>query len=745
MHGLRKMAAGLAIAVTGLQAAPAEADEFKKFHEHVKIDESLQESAGNGAGVRVGVIDTDIDVDHREFEDRIVKVIQDPDYPYFPPGNHGTQVTGVIAAARDGRGMVGIAPEAKIVSTWLLDADGDVPFIGPGGRLVSWFRRMEERKVNVVNASLGPTAGGTLFHAGEDALKAMRNMRKTAVVAIAAGNHGERLDDLSCRGDSRKFCKDPEKYFGHVLIVGALKSKSRLAGFSNRPGGACFHRKSDGSCKHRLKRWFLVAPGTEVQSPIPGNDYRKFDGTSAATPIVSGGAALIMSQWPHLKDQPQEVARILLETADDLGREGVDRKYGHGRLNLREALEPIGVASLATGSRVGGQAIALGQTSLATTSVFGGSLAAGLAASQAVVFDEFGRDFAVDPSRLVRVETSEVDGHDLFVAFMRGPIAQPSQPAADGAPWRMALATETDPHGHLPDGGFMIAGGQGPVQFGFAHDHDAHAFAEAIGGRVEASDPITAFRGDAHHMNLVGPAQAFGGRYELAGGKASLGITMAQRSSTPHDDVLASGDDATAVELRGRLEPLGGVTLGTRFGFVREDGSALGAEGDGALGIEGGESYYVGARLSAPLGGGFSFDLDLETGWITVAGDGNSLLRGGERLRTETARVSLAGQDVWLDRDALSFAITQPLRVADGDLSLRLPVGRTSGGRVLYEDADLSAEPEGRELRLSVDYGAPLPGDFGRWQLLAVERLAPGHDPDRAPETLVFGKVAFAF
>jgi hypothetical protein len=38
-----------------------------------------------------------------------------------------------------------------------------------------------------------------------------------------------------------------------------------------------------------------------------------------------------------------------------------------------------------------------------------------------------------------------------------------------------------------------------------------------------------------------------------------------------------------------------------------------------------------------------------------------------------------------------------------------------------------------------------LPQDIGRWQVLALERLAPGHDPDRAPETLVFGKVTFAF
>jgi len=208
--------------------------------------------------------------------------------------------------------------------------------------------------------------------------------------------------------------------------------------------------------------------------------------------------------------------------------------------------------------------------------------------------------------------------------------------------------------------------------------------------------------------------------------------------------VLAAGDDATGVELRGQFEPADGLTLGTRFGFVREQGSVLGAEGAGAFAIDGGQSYYVGARLSAPVGAGFSLDLDLETGWIALSEGGDSLLESGG-LRTETARVSLIGRDVWLDRDALSLGVTQPLRVAEGDLQVRLPVGRTPGGRVLYDQADLAAEPEGRELRLSLDYTAPLPRDIGRWQVLAVERLAPGHDPDRAPETLIFGKVTIVF
>ncbi|MGH6902605.1 MAG: S8 family serine peptidase, partial [Geminicoccaceae bacterium] len=217
---MSRIAAGIALAVTSLQATPADTDEFLKYHRRVRIDEGLQEAAGNGAGVRVGVIDTDIDVDHREFGDRVVDVVKDPGYPYLTPGNHGTQVTGIIAAARDGRGMVGIAPEASIVSTWLLDQDGDVSFTGPGGSLVSWFDRMEQSDVHVVNASLAPGDGGSLLNGSQQDLRALANLRSSAVVAIAAGNEGKDLEDVRCSKSRKELCRNPDRYFGHVLVVG---------------------------------------------------------------------------------------------------------------------------------------------------------------------------------------------------------------------------------------------------------------------------------------------------------------------------------------------------------------------------------------------------------------------------------------------------------------------------------------------------------------------------------------------
>ena len=739
--------ASIALAALTLQATPSGAGEFKQFHRDVKLDRSLQERANDGAGVRVAVVDTDIDLEHREFRDRIVAVVKHPDYAYADPGDHGTWVTGIIAAARDGRGMVGMAPEARIISTWLLDDDGATSYDGPGGSLADWFTRAKRNKANVLNASIGPISGGCVLHC-DDGLKALAKLSGSAVVAVAAGNEGVRLRDVRCRSGNMRFCRHPEEHFGNLLVVGAVDRDGELAGVSNRPGGACFERQADGTCasRHRLRRWFLVAPGTEVRGPLPENEYGSGSGTSAATPIVSGAAALLMSRWPHLKQRPDDAARILLRSADDLGKPGLDNTFGHGRLNVAAALQPLGATVLATGATVAGGGRSPQASALVTSSVFGRGLPRALGGAEAAVFDDFGREFPLDVAGLAQAASADLHAHDLFDAFMSAPPLRPSTAPEGATRLRMALAAESDPYGHLPHDGFMLAFAGGPLQVGLANDHDAGAFGDALAGGTAISDPITAFRVDAHHMSLVGPARVLGGGYHAGGPAAAwFGLVLAQRSSAPHHDVLAGGDAASGVELRARVRPVEGLALRASSGLLEERGSVLGAEGSGALAIDGSAGYYVGAGASAALGGGFSLELDFEAGWIELDEAGGSLLESRGRLRTEAARVSLTGRDLWLDRDVGSLSVSQPLRVASGDLRVSLPVGRTRDGRVLYGKTDLSAEPDGRELRLALEYAAHLPRIGGRWQLSLVERLAPDHDPDRGPETLLFGKASLAF
>ena len=83
----------------------------------------------------------------------------------------------------------------------------------------------------------------------------------------------------------------------------------------------------------------LLAPGEGISSPVPGGEEKSHDGTSQATPHVSGVAALLLGRYPELRGDPLRVKQILCDTANDLNR---DRYFqGHGMVDALRALQSI--------------------------------------------------------------------------------------------------------------------------------------------------------------------------------------------------------------------------------------------------------------------------------------------------------------------------------------------------------------------------------------------------------------------
>ncbi len=86
----------------------------------------------------------------------------------------------------------------------------------------------------------------------------------------------------------------------------------------------------------------LTAPGASIWSTWPSSSYTTLNGTSMATPHVSGLAALMKSLVPDATND--EIMQVMKDTADDLGLPGWDDKFGHGRINAFSAL--IGISTL---------------------------------------------------------------------------------------------------------------------------------------------------------------------------------------------------------------------------------------------------------------------------------------------------------------------------------------------------------------------------------------------------------------
>ncbi|WP_433461131.1 type VII secretion-associated serine protease mycosin [Micromonospora sp. CA-248212] len=224
---------------------------------------------------------------------------------------HGTGMAGLVAAhgLSNNTGALGIAPEAKIlpIRTSRSNEDGDSDSLAAGIE----FAVSEGADIISISSAAGPNS--KLRRAVAAAIQ--------ADVVIVAGAGNKPRDTV---------IGYPAAYPG-VIAVGGVDQQGHSASFS--VGGP----EVD-----------VVAPAVDIYSTSVDGKYRKGTGTSDATAIVAGAAALIRSKYPYLP--AQEVAHRLTATAIDKGPPGRDDEYGYGVIDLVAALTadvpPLGFESV---------------------------------------------------------------------------------------------------------------------------------------------------------------------------------------------------------------------------------------------------------------------------------------------------------------------------------------------------------------------------------------------------------------
>ncbi|GAB4059566.1 type VII secretion-associated serine protease mycosin [Catellatospora paridis] len=259
----------------------------------------------DGAGVTVAVVDSGVG-DHADLNGQVLNgldLVDNSGDGRDDPVGHGTTVAALIAGrADDGRGVVGLAPKAKILPVRVLDEGNkydDARVVAEG---VRWA---VDHGAHVVNLSLG---GGIASDALAEAIDYA--FAKDVVVVACVGN-------VSTGGPTEIWY--PAREPG-VLAVTAIA-----------PGTQ--HQLWQGSLTG--EQAVLAAPGTDLVGARPGG-YWKVQGTSFAAPLVSATAALVRSRWP---DMPAaEVVQRLITTAQDLGPAGRDDEYGYGLVDPVAAL-----------------------------------------------------------------------------------------------------------------------------------------------------------------------------------------------------------------------------------------------------------------------------------------------------------------------------------------------------------------------------------------------------------------------
>ncbi|MFG2880865.1 type VII secretion-associated serine protease mycosin [Streptomyces sp. NPDC048297] len=272
-----------------------------------------------GKGVTVAVLDTGVEGDH---PDLTGNVLPTKDLIGFgaEPGDrtwarHGTAMAGIIAGHGHGylrsSGIMGVAPEAKILPVRVILEDGDPARAKArttrGNALADGIRWAADHGADVINLSLGDDSNSAHPEPGED--EAVQYALKKGVVVVAsAGNGGDKGDHVSY----------PAAYPG-VIAVTAVDRYGTRAAFSTR-------------------RWYAAvsAPGVNVVIADPDHKYYEGWGTSAASAFVSGAAALIKAAHPDLA--PAQIKKLIESTARDAPAGGRDDSRGFGMIDPAAAM-----------------------------------------------------------------------------------------------------------------------------------------------------------------------------------------------------------------------------------------------------------------------------------------------------------------------------------------------------------------------------------------------------------------------
>ena len=251
-----------------------------------------------GKGVRVGIIDTGVDLDHPDLKDNVKMAGWVLDCQNIVDDNgHGSHVAGTIAALDNDIGVVGVAPKVQIyaVKAFTKSGRGNVSDVIEG---LNWC---VENKVQVINMSFG-------FKNSKALEKAIKEVYKRNIVMVAAaGNSGGNNNVMYPAG------------YPEVIAVAASNSDDKVAWFSS--GGPQID---------------VMAPGAGILSTYKDGGYKTMSGTSMASPHVAAACALLLSKS---KLDPKAVKQVIIDTARDLGHSKT--KQGAGLIDISKAIAAV--------------------------------------------------------------------------------------------------------------------------------------------------------------------------------------------------------------------------------------------------------------------------------------------------------------------------------------------------------------------------------------------------------------------
>jgi subtilisin family serine protease len=312
---------------TGINSTnPRDDEEFSKYLwglEALNVKD-VWDMGYTGKGVIVAVVDSGVDGTHPDLKGQVIEGYRPKTGEILPAdtdssfgGAHGTHVAGTIAASDNSLGIIGVAPDAKIMPIVIFDVEG---YVGDDAVADGIIWAVDHGADILQNSWGGWGYSYTLKEAFDYALD------RDVVVTVSAGND-----------HTDQHVHYPSGYPG-IIQVAAVEfngGKYRTTWFSNR---------SDAIT--------VGAPGVDILSTVPqatalgyeggeladsfGGLYAFYQGTSMACPHVSGVVALLKEKYPDAK--VWQIRKLIEQGAVDIDKDGYDHDSGFGLVNAKNSI-----------------------------------------------------------------------------------------------------------------------------------------------------------------------------------------------------------------------------------------------------------------------------------------------------------------------------------------------------------------------------------------------------------------------
>ncbi len=660
-----------------------------------------------GAGELIAIVDEGFLVSHNDLSKKKVTVFR---------GNtaedHGTFVATIAAGDQDDNGVMGVAPGADLhLTSWgdgdstrsdtahLAAATSDASDKGAIVQNNSWgyFSEVSGATItladyktlvsNLVNPHTERTPDENTFSQDTPAeaflanyfnesaavwteyIDALTQFTQNGVVVFAQSNHNDDTSPSLMAALPEIF---PDLKDSWAVAVNGLPEYNSTGEISK------VHRLS-ASCLETAQ-YCLTANGSTYGGTASSDSSYKFDtGTSYVAPQISGSIALLKEAFPALP--ASDLLKRLFASANnsfliasgavDFGNgvmHGYNEEFGHGFLDLKAALLPIGAVGVPLTNNAYGGVAPLSEVSISAGTAHGDAISNALRGRAMAIYDSLGADFTIDASALVEEQSQNLTAR---LATFQSDSAVKTSAVMSYSFMGNELSQDT--------GGFQFVSGA------MSDVGEDLGFMRSGGGLYSGDSSINADR----------PGTMAFATMNKSDGHGFGALAFVERTS---DGIASAGFGLSSA--RTIAPDLTGV-----FGFSvnGETGTALGlsaeSQDDESLSAASSAVSFAGEWTYQQ---GLSFFANTELGMTVSSGAGYIESLDPAFHSAFSAGLKVAG--VFAKRDALTFSLRQPLRIEQGSGTIRVPTGRLEDGTISYAAHEIDLMPSARQLDIGFRY-----------------------------------------